>query len=255
MRTDRRARHASTRSAAVLVAGDVFDGNLVPERTIVQALAAMRGFAGPWVLLPGNHDAALAEGVWSRLERLGRPANVMVADGARADRARRRPARRPARAADRAAHVGRPDRLDGRGRDPVRARCGSAWPTARVAGPPAGGGRRRQPDRRRARRPRRGSTIWRSGDWHGTLEIAPRTWYAGTPEPDRFRANDAGNVLLVELDEPGRRRLRSRALPTARHAWRQLDLDLTGAADPRAALDRLLAGAGRPRARPGAAHA
>ena len=41
------------------------------------------------------------------------------------------------------------------------------------------------------------------GDWHGTLEIAPRTWYAGTPEPDRFRANDAGNVLLVELDEPG----------------------------------------------------
>ena len=65
--------------AAVLVAGDVFDSNLVPERAIVQALAAMRGFAGPWVLLPGNHDAALAEGVWSRLERLGRPANLVVA--------------------------------------------------------------------------------------------------------------------------------------------------------------------------------
>ena len=63
----------------MLVAGDVFDGNLVPERVIVQALAAMRGFAGPWVLLPGNHDAALAEGVWSRLERLGRPANIIVA--------------------------------------------------------------------------------------------------------------------------------------------------------------------------------
>ena len=68
------SRHAHE-VAAVLVAGDVFDGNLVPERTIVQALAAMRGFAGPWVLLPGNHDAALAEGVWSRLDRLGRPAN------------------------------------------------------------------------------------------------------------------------------------------------------------------------------------
>ena len=41
------------------------------------------------------------------------------------------------------------------------------------------------------------------GDWHGTLEIAHRTWYAGTPEPDRFRNNDAGNVLLVELQQPG----------------------------------------------------
>ncbi|MGD9511609.1 MAG: exonuclease SbcCD subunit D, partial [Geminicoccaceae bacterium] len=67
-------------AAAVLVAGDIFDSNLVPERTIVQALAAMRGFAGPWVLLPGNHDARLAEGVWSRLERLGRPENVLLAD-------------------------------------------------------------------------------------------------------------------------------------------------------------------------------
>ena len=39
----------------------------------------MRGFAGPWVLLPGNHDAALAEGVWSRLERLGRPHELLLA--------------------------------------------------------------------------------------------------------------------------------------------------------------------------------
>ena len=22
------------------------------------------------------------------------------------------------------------------------------------------------------------------GDWHGTMEIAPKTWYSGTPEPD-----------------------------------------------------------------------
>jgi hypothetical protein len=66
-------------AAAVLVAGDMFDSNLVPERTIVQALAAMRGFAGHWILLPGNHDALLSEGVWSRLDRLGRPANLVIA--------------------------------------------------------------------------------------------------------------------------------------------------------------------------------
>jgi hypothetical protein len=79
------------------------------------------------------------------------------------------------------------------------------------------------------------------GDWHGTLAIAARTWYAGTPEPDRWRANDAGNVLLVELDEPGTPPVVTR-LPTARHAWRQVDLDLTGAVDSRAALDGALAG-------------
>jgi DNA repair exonuclease SbcCD nuclease subunit len=42
---------------AVLVAGDVFDSNLASEATLSRALAAMRGFAGPWLLLPGNHDA------------------------------------------------------------------------------------------------------------------------------------------------------------------------------------------------------
>ena len=62
VRTHRRTRDDATRLAAVLVAGDMFDSNLVPERTIVQALAAMRGFAGPWVLLPGNHDARSRKG-------------------------------------------------------------------------------------------------------------------------------------------------------------------------------------------------
>src|SRR5690606_4559470 len=32
------------------------------------------------------------------------------------------------------------------------------------------------------------------GDWHGTRRVDPRTWYSGTPEPDRFRRNDPGNV-------------------------------------------------------------
>ncbi|MFL5331657.1 MAG: exonuclease SbcCD subunit D, partial [Geminicoccaceae bacterium] len=81
------------------------------------------------------------------------------------------------------------------------------------------------------------------GDWHGTLEIAPRTWYAGTPEPDRFRTNDAGNVLLVDLDLPGVPPS-VKPLATARHRWRQLRLDLSGAADPKAAMDRLFADAG-----------
>ena len=50
---------------AVLVAGDVFDAQTVSDRTIRRVFNANKGFAGPWVLLSGNHDAALAGQVWS----------------------------------------------------------------------------------------------------------------------------------------------------------------------------------------------
>jgi Aldehyde dehydrogenase family len=29
------------------------------------------------------------------------------------------------------------------------------------------------------------------GDWHGTFRVDDRTWHSGTPEPDRFKANDS----------------------------------------------------------------
>ena len=39
------------------------------------------------------------------------------------------------------------------------------------------------------------------GDWHGTKQIAPKAWYSGTPEIDRFPKgadNDPGNILIVQ---------------------------------------------------------
>ncbi len=56
---------------AVLVAGDVFDQQTVAETVIRKLFGALSGYAGPWYLLPGNHDAALAESVWTRAQRLG----------------------------------------------------------------------------------------------------------------------------------------------------------------------------------------
>jgi hypothetical protein len=41
------------------------------------------------------------------------------------------------------------------------------------------------------------------GDWHRTREITPATWYAGTPEPDRFNSQETGQVLLVDIPGPG----------------------------------------------------
>src|SRR6185312_12725403 len=64
---------------AVLVAGDVFDAQTVSDRTIRRVFNALQGFAGPWILIPGNHDAALAESVWTQAARLGAiPANAHV---------------------------------------------------------------------------------------------------------------------------------------------------------------------------------
>ncbi len=39
------------------------------------------------------------------------------------------------------------------------------------------------------------------GDWHGTKQIAPKAWYAGTPEIDRFPKGEGqqpGHILVVE---------------------------------------------------------
>src|SRR3546814_1493475 len=37
------------------------------------------------------------------------------------------------------------------------------------------------------------------GDWHGTLKVEPRTWYAGTPETDGFQRDEPGHALMIEL--------------------------------------------------------
>ena len=65
---------------AVLVAGDVFDAQTVADRTIRKLFNALGGFPGPWIMIPGNHDAALTESVWTRAARLGAlPANLHLA--------------------------------------------------------------------------------------------------------------------------------------------------------------------------------
>ncbi|MBO0734695.1 MAG: metallophosphoesterase, partial [Methylocapsa sp.] len=65
---------------AVLVAGDCFDDVAVADETLRRFKFALEPFRGTWVLLPGNHDPAIAESPWSRLRRLTLPPNVIIAD-------------------------------------------------------------------------------------------------------------------------------------------------------------------------------
>ena len=182
---------------AVLVAGDCFDDIAVADETLRRFKVALEPFNGTWVLLPGNHDPAIAESPWSRLKRFGLPANVIIGDEpvpiAIGDRAVVLPAplRRRRDAADLT------DWFDTALTDDHLIRIGLAHGSVReflpeaieVANPIA---------LDRAERSR--LDYLALGDWHGRLQVSERTWYSGTPEPDRFRENDPGYVLDVTIE-------------------------------------------------------
>jgi DNA repair exonuclease SbcCD nuclease subunit len=186
---------------AVLVAGDAFDSNEVADRTIDRTLEALKGFEGPWVFLPGNHDAALAHSIWTRMRRWGLPSNVIIADSAVPLSPWKVPASllpaplsRRREAADQTAWFDAAATPEGHvriglahgsiaGRLPGQAEASNEIPADRAE--------------------RAGLAYLALGDWHGVIEIAPRTWYAGTPEPDRHRDNRPGHVNIVTVEGAG----------------------------------------------------
>lgn len=227
---------------AVVVAGDVFDSNGVSDLTLRRTLNAMAGYRGDWLLLPGNHDAALAESAWTRLSRLSPPPNVRLLT---------RP--EPVLVAEhRLAILPAPLIRRHEADDTTAAMDQMLTPPQAVrVGVAHGSIKGRLPERSEAlneiaedRAERAGLDYLALGDWHGTLPIAPRTWYAGTPEPDRFKDNKAGNVLLVTIDAPGAAP-QVREIPVGRFQWQRLQARLHGPADLDA-LSAQLASLGAP---------
>ena len=209
---------------AVLVAGDVFEDNAVSDETLRRTMNALAGFEGPWVLLPGNHDAALAQSAWSRLRRLAIvPDNVLLAtDPGGIDLCDGRLCVLPAPLQRRHELRDLTDYFDAVETGPGVFRVGLAH----------GAVRNRLPDESEAMNPISDTRADSArldylalGDWHGTLEIAPRSWYAGAAEPDRFRSNDPGNALLVEFSEPGVTP-RVQKLVVGRFHWEQFEFSV-----------------------------
>lgn len=223
------------RADAVLVAGDVFDHAAPTDETLRRMLGALAGFAGPWVLLPGNHDPALPESAWTRLARLGLPANLHLADrpepiaiGEAAILPA--PLSRRHEAADLTAW------FDAAETPGARFRIGLAH--GAVEGLlPEGADALNPIARDRAERAR--LDLLALGDWHGTLQAGARAWYPGTPEPDRFRANAPGAVLLATLRDGAPPEVER--IETARHPWRRATLTLAPGLDPAAEIEPLLA--------------
>ncbi|MFT3720553.1 metallophosphoesterase family protein [Pseudorhodoferax sp.] len=228
---------ARERVDAVLVAGDVFDAQTVSDRTLRRLFGLLDGYAGPWLLLPGNHDAALAESVWTRAQRLHAvPANahlLLAPEAHRFDGF----AVLPAPLTQRHTHADLTDWFDRAETPAGLPRIGMAHGSVQgilaedidAANPIA-------PDR--AARAR--LDYLALGDWHGCKRIDARTWYAGTPEPDRFRANEAGQALLVDVAAPGAEP-QVAPVPVAQHRWQQIDAALQVPSDLDALLGRLAA--------------
>ncbi|WP_416355989.1 metallophosphoesterase family protein [Aureimonas phyllosphaerae] len=219
----------------VVVAGDAFDGNTISDRDIQRTLDAMATFSGPWVCLPGNHDPAVSVSVWSRLQRFEHRARLVIAD---------RP--EPVELCDgRAVVLPAPLVRHREGADLTEWYDTAETPSHAVRiGLAHGAVANRLPAAAESGNPIADDRADRArldylalGDWHGFLEIAPRTFYSGTPEADRYPANEPGFVALVEIDAPGAAP-RVEKLRTARFDWRAMVVDVHGDA---ASLDHALA--------------
>jgi DNA repair exonuclease SbcCD nuclease subunit len=222
---------------AVLVAGDVFDAQTVSERTIRRLFNALAGFAGPWLMIPGNHDAALAESVWTRAARLqALPGNLHLAlEPATLDFARAGFTAFMAPLVQRHTSDDRTIWFDSAPSPEGHVRIGIAHGS--VQGLLAEGIDSLNPIAPdRASRAR--LDYLALGDWHGCKQIDARTWYSGTPEPDRFRGNEPGHALLVEIDAPGVEP-RVRRLPVGQFRWSSLEQTLAVASDIDALCNRL----------------
>ena len=220
----------------VLVAGDVFDAQTISDKTIQQTFNALAGFQGQWVFLPGNHDAALVESVWTRATRLGAvPANavlclapevVEVLDG--------KAVIIPAPLTQRNTFNDLTEWFVDAQTAPGALRVGLAHGSVQGI----------LPDNIESANPiapdiaaRAGLDYLALGDWHGLKKVDERTWYSGTPEPDRFRSVEPGHVLLVDVEPDGLPQVRP--LRIAQYDWKSLEhaLNVPGDLD---VLDELL---------------
>lgn len=224
---------------AVLVAGDVFDTQGVSDRTIRRLFAALAAYAGPWVMIAGNHDAALADSVWSRAAQLGCiPPNVRVPPRPGVvDLAAQNLAVLAAPLTQRHTYDDVTQAFDAMESEPGRIRVGLAHGS--VAG--------RLPDTIDATNPIAPDRASRArldylalGDWHGCLSIDERTWYAGTPEQDRFRGNEPGYVLDVRIAAPGATPQVER-VATGKYRWSAWTETLSLPTDAQALAERLAA--------------
>lgn len=219
----------------VLVAGDVYDVQSPATELLMRPIHRMARAAGvTWWLMPGNHDPARAQGLWPRLRREGLPANVRLLDEPVPAELEPGVWVLPAPLMSRS-QPDDPTAYMGEAATPAGAlRIGLAHGSIKGFGSTGESSISIDPDRAR----KSGLDYLALGDWHGTAKVNARTWYCGTPEPDRFPDNAPGSVLAVTL-EAGGAAPKVEPHASAAFVWAKLDLEVNEIGDLRAAEGRL----------------
>lgn len=227
---------------AVLVAGDVFDNPFPDTKTLYSALQAMARYKGPWVLLPGNHDPGEGSDLWQRVAALAdgldlhlalEAAPLVLLHGALSIL--------PAPLHRRHGFDDPTAWMDGVATPSAAVRVGLAHGSVREFGSSTPSPNLIAPDRATLAK----LDYLALGDWHGQIRIDARSWYAGTPEPDDFPANEPGYALLVTLDGPGTPPIVEQ-VSTRHFLWQRLEVsNPTDAADIIAQVERAIDEAGR----------
>ncbi len=229
---DRLAAQARAAGAGtILLAGDCFDTETPSPAMLRQALAAMAGHGAlRWVMLPGNHDSLLADELWAAA-RAALPANVVLATEPEPIMLEPGVALLPAPCTTRRPGRDLTEWMDRAATAEGALRIGLAHGAIQSFSEDGAGLDIIAPDRAS----HAGLDYLALGDWHGQMAINTRSWYSGTPEPDRFKHGEPGRALLVALPGPG-------ALPevvpveTGSFDWRNLALELLSGDDAAAAF-------------------
>jgi DNA repair exonuclease SbcCD nuclease subunit len=241
----REARHASIGrlgdlareqgASTILLAGDTFDTETPSPQVRRQALSEMAHHAPiRWVILPGNHDSLQAAPLWAAL-REEAPENVTLAVDPAAIQLAPGVTLLPAPCTTRRPGRDLSEWMSGAATAGGTIRIGLAHGAVQDFSEDGGGLDVIAPDRAR----RAGLAYLALGDWHGGVEIDPRTRYSGTPEPDRFKHDRPGEALLVSI-ESAAASPDVTAFRTGSFDWRTFTFDLVEGDDPLARLDGAL---------------
>lgn len=217
----------------ILVAGDVFDAHTVDNDVVTRALEVISRFSVPVYAIPGNHDfAAAPESVYQRdryrercpdnLHLLTESKPVELSDMGAAllpcPLVQRHTVSDPTRwLASEAANTDDPLlRIAIAHGSVVDFESEEGGTTPNLIGPTVVEDARLD--------------YLALGDWHGVRRVNDRAWYSGTPEPDRFKQNDSGHVLLVSIEDKGTPPLVT-SIPSAGCQWLRHDASLHDEAD------------------------
>ncbi|MBJ6761792.1 DNA repair exonuclease [Myxococcaceae bacterium JPH2] len=211
----------AARVDAVVLAGDIFEDNLVEDRLVHAVLGVLEECRSPVFILPGNHDALTPDAVYRRASWKQRPARVSLLEGDA-------PVPIPGTTA---VLLAAPLRQKKGMKDPTtlwsehprsEGICiGVAHGSLRIAGKHSADDFPIATDVVT----RAGLDYLALGHWHGQYIHEERAAYAGAHETTKFDEAGAGQALLVEIASKGAVPLLT-PVPTGTLRWCAVDLDL-----------------------------